>query len=197
MPSDSTAAEEARRRKWQGRYLAAEGEPRPARILDELAFLLPAQGLALDLACGRGGNALLLASRGLQVRAWDYARAAVDDLQQRAATRKLPIRAEERDVVAPPPAPDSFDVIVVGYFLERALTPAIAAALRPGGLLFYETFVREAVSGQGPTNPAFRLATNELLRLFPGLQVLDYREHARVGDLSRGQRDIASLVARR
>lgn len=186
-----------RRARWQARYQATEGEPRPARVLRELGFLLPCRGRALDLACGRGGNALLMAAQGLDVSAWDYAPAAIEDLQRRARERGLDIHAEVQDVIAAPLPPDSFDVISVSYFLERDLAPAIAAALRPGGLLFYETFTREAVTDNGPSNPAFRLAPNELLRLFSGLRVVDYCEHARLGDLSAGQRDIASLVAMR
>jgi SAM-dependent methyltransferase len=166
-------------------------------VLRELDFLLPTEGHALDLACGRGGNALWLAARGLRVSAWDYAPAAIEALRRQAEARGLIIDAQVRDVCAEPPSPEGYDVIVVSYFLARELAPAIAAALRPGGLLFYETFVQEAVSDRGPGNPAFRLAPNELLALFPGLLVLDYREHARVGDQTRGQRDIATLVSQR
>ncbi len=191
------AEETTRRCRWEVRYRTAEGEPQPARVLRELGFLLPQQGQALDLACGRGGNALLMAAQGLAVTAWDYAEAAIEDLRERASARGLPIRAEVRDVCAEPPPPDTFDVIVVSYFLERGLAPALAEALRPGGLLFYETFVREAVGSGGPTNPDFRLAPNELLQLFAGLRVIDYREHARFGDTTQGQRDIATLVAMR
>lgn len=186
-----------RRAAWQARYQAAAGEPRPARVLRDLGFLLPRQGRALDLACGRGGNALLMAAQGLEVTAWDYAPAAISDLQQRALQNGLAIHAEVRDVLAWPLRPESFDVISVSYFLQRDLAPVIVTALRPGGLLFYETFIRDAVTDTGPSNPAFRLEPNELLRLFPGLRVVDYREHARIGDLSAGQRDIASLVGLR
>jgi len=185
--------------RWEARYREADGQ-QPAQALQVLRdndFLLPRQGQALDMACGRGGNALFLASHGLDVSAWDYARPAIASLQEQARTEGLTLNAEVRDVVAEPPEPGSFDVICVGYFLQRELAPAIAAALRPAGLLFYETFIREAVSDCGPGNPAYRLAPNELLDLFGGLRVVEYREHGLIGDLSRGRRDIASLVAYR
>ena len=57
-----------------------------------------------------------------------------------AQQRGLPLHAEGRDVVAAPPAPTSFDVIVVSRFLERALAPALIQALRPAGLLLYQQF---------------------------------------------------------
>lgn len=191
MPSDE------RRVRWQQRYLES-GQPAPqaASVLQENVFLLPAGGSALDLACGRGGNALLLAGHNLEVSAWDYAPAAIQELDRTARAVDLSLRAEVRDVIEHPPAPNSFDVIVVSYFLERSLVPAIRAALRPGGLLFYETFTREQVVERGPSNPLFRLEPNELLQLFAGMRVLAYREYGLAGDLSQGARDTAWLVAR-
>jgi len=187
-----------RRLLWEARYAQMSAvSRRPARVLRRTAFLLPSTGEALDLACGLGGNALFLARRGLDVSAWDYSSTAIGDLAAVARQADLPIRAEVRDVVAEPPAPQSFDVICVSYFLQRELAPALSAALRPGGLIFYQTFVREAPGSQGPRNPAYRLAPNELLGLFPELRVLEYREYGRVGQLEWGERDSASLVAQK
>ena len=45
-------------------------------------------------------------------------------------------------------------------------------ALKPQGLLFYQTFTHERVTDQGPSNPSYRLAPNELLELFAPLHVL-------------------------
>ena len=110
---------------------------------------------------------------------------------------QLRVEAQVRDVCARPPAPESFDCILVAHFLDRGLAPAIAEALRPGGLLFYQTFGLEGVGGRGPSNPVYRLGTNELLRLFPGLTLRFYREEGRLGDLTRGTRDLVQLVAQR
>ncbi|MCG8043626.1 MAG: class I SAM-dependent methyltransferase, partial [Candidatus Thiodiazotropha endolucinida] len=96
-----------------------------------------------------------------------------------------------------PPQTEQFDVIVVSYFLERSLIPTLIQALKPGGLVFYQTFTRQAVSSEGPQNPAFRLADQELLQLFSQLQVRVYREEGRLGDLSLGSRDVAMLVAQK
>lgn len=185
------------REKWDARYREAERIPEPARVLAENHHLLPAAGSALDLACGLGENALSLAAAGLAVTAWDLSPVAIERLKAEAQRRGLAVTAEVRDVQARPPGPESFDVILVAHFLDRDLIPAIAAALRPGGLLLYQTFTREAVNACGPSNPDFRLAPNELLRLFPGLLVRVYREEGRLGDLTRGTRDLALLVAQR
>ncbi|MGD2081715.1 MAG: methyltransferase domain-containing protein [Chromatiales bacterium] len=183
------------RAKWDQRHGEAADIGEPAAVLAENAHLLPPAGRALDLACGRGANALFLSAAGLDVHAWDLSPVAIDRLGTEAAARGLTLTAEVRDVLAHPPPAARFDLIVVSYFLERGLAPALAGALRPGGLLFYETFAREAVTDCGPSNPAFRLADNELLRLFPGLRPRFYREEGRLGDLRRGHRDVAMLVA--
>jgi SAM-dependent methyltransferase len=183
------------RKQWDERYRGAEGPAAPLAVLADNAHLLPAAGEALDLACGLGGSALYLAGLGFHTRAWDLSRVAIDSLRQRAASRD--IEAEERDVLANPPDPDRFDVICVGHFLARPLCPKIAAALRPGGLLYYQTFTEDRVDGAGRRNPALRLGRNELLRLFPDLVVRLYREEGCIGDVTKGLRNRAQLIAQR
>ena len=186
------------RDRWDQRHAAAADIGAPAQVLLENAHLLPAHGVALDLACGRGPNALWLAEHtGLEVHAWDVSPVGLARLRAVARERGLAVTTEARDVVARPPQPASCDVLVVTHFLERAIVPALISALRPGGLLLYQTFTREAVSARGPSTPEWRLARNELLDLFAGLIVRAYREEGRLGDRSRGLRDLAYLVAER
>lgn len=187
-----------RRARWNERWTRRDyGDAAPARVVVDHAYLLPEGGEVLEIACGLGVNALHLAAAGFRVTAWDYAETAISRLRDEAARRDLEVRAEVRDVVARPPAPASCDGLVVTRFLERDLCPALAAALRPGGVLCYQSFVREAVSDAGPQDEGFRFAPNELLRLFPDLRVLVYRDEGRAGDTGRGFRDESLLVARR
>lgn len=183
--------------KWNARYSTAEGEATACYVLREFAHLLPASGEALDLACGRGGNALLLAGHCLTTQAWDLSPVAVAHLQGIADARGLAIQATVHDVEQEPLPANSFDVIVVSYFLERQLAPALMTALRPNGLLFYETFIGEKQQGVGPSNPGYLLGANELLRLYAGLHILAYREEGMVGDLAQGRRNVAMLVAQK
>ncbi|MDH3901271.1 MAG: methyltransferase domain-containing protein, partial [Gammaproteobacteria bacterium] len=149
--------------KWNERYRAATGERQASRVLKENLHLLPDHGRALDLACGSGGNSILLAQQGLQVDAWDIADVPVAALQDVALEQQLSIQAAVRDVEANPPAPETFDVIVVSYFLDRGIIPALIQALKPGGLIYYQTFIRQAVSDRGPQCEEFRLDDQELL----------------------------------
>ena len=183
------------RNKWDGRYADGVGVPSPLEVLVDNAHLLPRDGDALDLASGLGGSALFMARQGLRVSAWDLSDVAVDRLRE--AAEGLPLTAEARDVIEHPPSPSSFDVIVVGHFPDRSICASIAAALRPGGLLFYQTFSLERVDDSGPRDGPYRLRTNELLQLFPDLIVRLYRDEGRVGDIARGFRNRAQLVAQR
>jgi 2-polyprenyl-3-methyl-5-hydroxy-6-metoxy-1,4-benzoquinol methylase len=185
------------REKWNERYRDAAGVPQASRVLTEHLHLLPDHGRALDLACGLGGNAILLARQGLKTDAWDIADVPIAALQKTALEQQLPVRAEVRDVEADPPLPGTYDVIVVSHFLDRDIIPALIQALKPGGLVYYQTFTRQRVSGRGPQREAFRLADQELLQLFSGLQILFYREEGRVGDVLQGFRDEAMLIGRK
>lgn len=181
--------------KWDERYKASEpGAGLPARVLTDYAHLLPRGGEALDLACGLGANALFLARRGLVTHAWDISSVAIAKLQAYADAEGLPLRGRVHDAIGQPPAPDSLDVIVMAHFLERGLSAHLVDALRPGGLLYFQTFTRTFVNPAGPSQDIFRLADNELLGMFPGLRVLAYREEGKVGDTSQGFRDEALLV---
>jgi len=180
--------------KWNERYRSSgsgSGTATPARVLSENLHLLPSEGRALDLAAGLGGNALLLAQRGFETHAWDISEVAMTHLQQEATQRGHTIHCQARDVVTEPPETDSFDLIVVSRFLDRTLCPALARALKPHGLLIYQTWTIDSTTGPG--NPAYRLQRNELLQLFYGLQVIFYREEGIVSPSACE----AMLIARR
>lgn len=185
----------ALRDKWNERYRDADvADASPAHVLTANEHLLPGKGKALDLACGLGANAVLLARHGLHTQAWDLSPAVIEKLSAYAAENNLSLYASVHDVEQAPPAANSFDVITVSYFLDRTLAPALIEALKPGGLLFYQTFTRNKLSDRGPSSPDYRLAPNELLHMFSTLQILIYREEDIIGDSSQGLRDEALLV---
>lgn len=181
------------------------GPPHPAAPSTWLTLnrhLLPATGDALDLACGRGRHALWLAQQGFRTQAVDRDGAALDALIDEAAARGLTIGTRVLDLESGGVVPaDAFDVIVVVHYLHRPLFPQLLAALRPGGVLVYETFTTaQAVRGK-PSNPAFLLQPGELVARVTGqwpgqstavtVEVLAGRE----GDFEG--RMVAGVVARR
>lgn len=183
------------RERWDSRYRDAGAPHAPAKVLLDNTHLLPRAGTALDLACGLGGNALFLAARGLKTYAWDISPVAVEKLNALAQKDGLAVIAEVKDALRDPIPPARFDVVVVAHYLERALTQPLIQALRPGGLLFYQTFTRTAVGNAGPEKDEWRLADGELLTMFAPLRPLVYREEGLVGDTTGGFRDKALLVA--
>lgn len=161
--------------KWNERYADSEYSlPAVAKVLVQGERWLPGAAetrstlAALDLACGRASNGEWLGQRGFHVSAWDISENAIADIRQRPASRVAV--ALVRDLEKQPPLPCSFDVITVCRFLDRALCPAICEALKPGGVLFYQTF------SHGLSNPDFLLKSNELLSLFASLSILEYHE---------------------
>jgi SAM-dependent methyltransferase len=165
----------------------------PSRWLVDHAHILPRAGDALDVASGSGRNAFWLAARGLETLAVDRSPESVARIRAAAAERHLPIHAEVVDLEidgATLPV-SAFDVVVVVHYLHRALFPALKDALRPGGLLVYETFtVAQAQRGR-PTNPDFLLAPGELKTLVAPLDILVERE----GDFEGKM--LASVIAAR
>lgn len=169
------------RARWDARYRdAKDGPAAPCAALVAAAPFLPAQGVALDLACGLGGNALWLAAHGFETHAWDIAPEAIVRVQAAAERAEVAIDTAVRDVEAESPAADSFDVLVVSHFLSRAILPDIACAVRGGGVLVYQTFC-VGHTGPGPRNPDYLLRPNELAELCAGWDVL--HEHAADGQL--------------
>jgi len=181
--------------KWDRIYSEKKAEPTACYVLTQNQHLLPTQGRALDLACGQGANARLLAQAGLDVEAWDASAVAIEQLSDVAAEASLTIDAQVRDVIKSPPKENSLDVLVVSFFLDRGLCPRLIAALKPGGLLFYQTYCQQKVTDQGPNNPDFLLADNELLKLFSPMKPRVYREESLLGDVEQGWRNQALLVA--
>jgi SAM-dependent methyltransferase len=158
-----------------------------------------ALGPVLDVACGRGRHALAAAARGARAIGLDRDRDALRALAGLARERGLPVRCLRVDLEgggAFPLAPGRAGAVLVFRYLWRPLAPALAAALAPGGLLLYETFVRTREKvGHAPGNPAFLLEPGELPRLFPGLRVEAFEEVVEASP--RGPEALARLAARR
>ena len=185
--------------KWNNIYQQSQvGEGEPVWVLKEFSHLLPVNGKALDIACGLAPNGVHLARLGLQVEAWDISDVVVEKINQYAEANKLKLVGKTVDFSSAGIPESSFDVIVVSHYLERSLAPVIVKALRPGGLLFYQTFVKDVTpSYSGPSNPDFRLDANELLKLFSDLKLVAYREEATIGVLDEGLRNVAAYIGQK
>jgi tellurite methyltransferase len=135
-----------------------------------------------------------LAERGFDVDAVDVSRVACERLAAHAREHGLSIRTTQADLrgdgIALPRPP--YDVVVCTFFLERALLPALASALAPGGLLLAETFTTaQAGRDRGPSTERMLLRPGELRAAFAGLELVAQRER------DDGDMATAAVVARR
>ncbi len=186
---------DADRDKWERRYAEGSYTPRthPTPLLEEWLTRLP-RGRALDMACGAGRNALHLAAAGYQVDAMDISTVALAQGAARAAELGVEVNWINVDLDTAELSPDSYDLVVVARYVNRALTDALMASLREGGHLVYEQHFLTEREVDGPRSQSFRLRPNELLEMFRDLRVLYYREGL-MADRDGRTMALAQLVA--
>jgi 2-polyprenyl-3-methyl-5-hydroxy-6-metoxy-1,4-benzoquinol methylase len=172
---------ESDRERWDRKYAAGEGPAHfePKALLTQHRRLLSG-GRALDVACGFGGNALYLASLGYQVEAVDASGFALSQAQAEAQRRGLRIGFVQADLSHWQLPLARYDLIVVFYYLNRALMPHVAAAMRPSGLLFQANRNVRLLEERPKFDPDYLLQAGELYLLArsAGLEVIHYTDGA-------------------
>jgi tellurite methyltransferase len=181
----------------QGSHTSLEPDPLLVRACDEFLAGRP-PGTALDVAGGVGRHSIWLAERGWRVKLLDISAIGVDlagKNAQRALTasgREELISFEVADLnLVRDLGREKYDLVLVFFYLQRELFPALISALKPGGILIYKTYTTEQrrFSG-GPRHPMFLLEPNELLRAFASLRIIYYHETV-------AEKGVAELVARK
>ena len=165
---------EAQRGEWDQRHRgkpAGEAEP----FLLAMLARIP-RGVVLDVAGGRGRNALALARAGMRVVAVDYSAEAMRLLAATARDARFAIWPVVGNLDSFHLKDESFDAIVNINFLDRALFPKFEHALRPGGVLIADTFLIDQAAIGHPRDPRFLLGHGELRALAGGLEIEEYRE---------------------
>jgi SAM-dependent methyltransferase len=164
---------------WDERYRSTEllwGAEPNRFVAAELASLSP--GLALDVACGEGRNAIWLASLGWRAVGVDFstaglARAAT--LAEKAGVSDL-VEWVAADVVVDPLPPGPFDAVIVAYLQlpegpRRTVARKAAQVLAPGGVLVIvghdRTNLTEGVGG--PPDPQVLFSPGDLEADLDGL----------------------------
>ena len=147
----------------------------PAAIVVDAVKLMP-PGRALDLACGRGRNAVFLVEQGWSVVGIDGSAAVMEGIDPRVTTRVLDL---ERNPL--PYENDSFDMVCIIHFLHRPLFGEARRVTRPGGAV-----VSAIHTTRSTMNPKYTVAIGELRSLFSDWEILVDRED-----------QIAEVVARK
>ena len=146
----------------------------PSPWVCRFAHLIAAGGTVLDLASGQGRHARYLAGLGYRVEAVDRDSAALATL---AGVIGVSTLCADLEGAPWPHGTDRYDGIVVTNYLHRPLMAALLGALRPGGVLIYETFSLGNEKLGRPSNPEFLLRPGELLHSVEGrLSVLAFEQ---------------------
>lgn len=179
-------------------------QPDPLLVSAYAEFLSArSPGSTLDVAGGVGRHALWLAQCGWKVKLLDVSAVGIELAKQNITRVLRPIKKDllvtteiadlnsSRDV-----GHEQFDLILVFFYLQRELFPALISALKPSGLLIYKTYTTEQkrfTGGSfkgGPSHPMFLLQPNELLHAFQSLRILHYHE-------TNAEKGVAELVAQK
>lgn len=142
-------------------------------------------GPVVDVACGVGRHVRAAAAAcdalcvGMDRRS-DALTALCTAPRDPTPGRLAAVRTDLEAGHGAPLAPASCGALLVFRYLWRPLVPQLAEALRPGGLLLYETFTESQRDlPYGPGNQEFLLRPGELIELFPTLSVLEHHEGTR------------------
>ena len=165
----------------------------PVGFLRDHIDLLP-RGKALDVAMGEGRNAVFLAKNGFNVDGCDISEIAVKKALDLAKENNVKIHTFVADLETYKLPQNTYDVIACFYYLQRDLVPQMKEALKPGGMIIYETYTIENRERgfEGPKNKDYLLKPNELLDLFKDFKIIYYREL-----VLNNKKAIASLIAKK
>lgn len=165
--------------RWDMQHADSPKSERPSiflrEIIDNDSWEIP-RGRALDIACGKGRNALFLAGQGFDVVAIDISAVALEEGRRRAREKSLSISWQQSDLEPIRLPENSFDLVINFNYLQRSLIRQLKGALKSGGHVIFETYLIDQKSIGHPKNPDYLLAHNELLDYFRDFRVLYYRE---------------------
>lgn len=155
----------------------------------------------LDLACGSGRNGLYLIENDIPVTFADVNTTAIAQVQQLAAMADNSQHADFWSIDfeqegETPLADKSFAAIMVFRYLHRPLFEQIKQAVKPGGIVIYETFTTAQAQFGRPKNPDFLLEPDELTNIFADWEILHSFEGT-VESTSGSKQAIAQIVAKK
>ncbi|WPM31880.1 class I SAM-dependent methyltransferase [Hydrogenobacter sp. T-2] len=140
-------------------------------------------GRALEIACGTGENAIFLAEQGFTVDAIDISIVALKKARRQAYERNLRVNFICADLDYFILKENTYTLVVNFYYLNRRLIPQIKKALKPNGLIIFETYNEKHSLIKRDFNPDYLLKEGELFRLFEDFRVVFYKEELNISTL--------------
>lgn len=166
------------KRKWNQKYSAMIEQGQSPSVNPRLMEWTPSLtgGICLDLACGLGGNSLYLAEKGYQVSAVDISEIAIHYLNHAAKQQQLDVVGKVIDLDEFKLPNDCYDLIVITFFLDRRLFTEIKRAVKPGGLVFMETYYNSPLNTKPSVSKEYKLASQELIDQFSDWNLIHFAE---------------------
>ncbi|MCA1557053.1 MAG: methyltransferase domain-containing protein [Acidobacteria bacterium] len=179
----------------QGSHATLEPNPLLLRAVENLPG-----GRALDIACGAGRHALLLARLGWRVTAVDSSLVGIEITKERARSIDVEIDARAADLERREfeIERDAYDLICDFYYLQRDLWPEIRAGVRACGLFVAAVHLRDEEAERETRNPDFLLHEGELRAEFSHWEIVHYHE-TQLNDDDPGEHHhrTAEIIARK
>lgn len=150
----------------------------PAKFLAENFDYLASSTTILDMGMGEGRNAVFLAQKGHQVTGIDISSVAIKKARKLAKENGVRINTIVGTLSKYAIATESYDAIICFYYVDRKLADKIYSWLKPGGILIYEAHTLnefERLTNKKESEEYY-LKAQELLTMFPKMQVLKYEE---------------------
>ncbi|MEH7442088.1 methyltransferase domain-containing protein [Bacillus sp. JJ1122] len=169
------------RGKWNSKYtdIIANIEERvPNERLLKLSPYLKG-GSAIDIACGLGWNSFFLSGIGYKVTAVDISDVAINFVSKQAEKKRLEIRTLVADMSKGTGfhfKKDSYDLVLITYYLDRSLYSKVKDIVKMNGYLFMETFYKTGPGSKKTITEKYKLESNELLEEFKDWKILYYEE---------------------
>lgn len=142
-------------------------------VFQPFTEIFPTSGRALDLACGRGGVAVWLAHRGLDVWGYDVSPVAIAQARELSELSGMTAHCHFAvvDLDDGLPTGPLVDVLVCNRFRDDRLDTSILQRLADGGLLAISV-----LSEVGASPGRFRARAGELRQAFEDLDVIAAQE---------------------
>ena len=189
--SSSVLAHPKDKDRWENKYrteIYLFGE-KPIPFLVENVRLLP-KGKVLDIAMGEGRNGVYLATQGFEVTGLDISAKGLEKAHNLAKKNNVTIETRVVDLESFQLEPNSYDVILCTYYMQRNLFKQFQSALKPGGMIVVETYNVDYLK-YARFSRKWALDTNELLDIFKDMRIIRYQ------DYDDGKEAYSSIIAQK
>ena len=167
-PADSKPKDKDRWNKKYDTKVYLFGEKPIPFLVDNIHILK--KGKALDLAMGEGRNGVYLATKGFNVTGFDISEKGLEKAHALAAKNNVKIKTQVVDLETVELEPNSYDLIICTYYMNRGLFKKIYDALEPEGMVLVETYNINYIKYR-EFNAKWAISTNGHLDIFKGMRI--------------------------